>query len=55
VRALSVDLSPATMSSLAPAMEKVTADGETLKVRIGMMQRAMDNIANGISPIGMPE
>ena len=52
VQALSIDLSPATINSLSPSMDRVAADGQALKERIVAMQRALDNIAGGISPIG---
>ena len=52
VRALSIDLSPAAISSLAPAMDKLAADGMTLKQKLAAMQHALGNIANGVSPIG---
>jgi hypothetical protein len=53
VRALSIDLSPASVASLGPAMDKVAADGQALKERIAALQHALDNIANGVSPIGI--
>src|SRR4051794_22626390 len=52
VQALSIDLSPAGINSLSPAMDKITADGAALKQKLAAMQHAMDNIANGVSPIG---
>jgi hypothetical protein len=52
VRALSIDLSPAAVTSLAPAMDKVAADGMTLKQKLAAMQHALENISNGVSPIG---
>ena len=52
VQALSIDLSPAALDSLAPSMDRVAADGNALSQRISAIQRALDNIANGISPIG---
>src|SRR5262245_43559110 len=53
VQALSIDLSPAAISSLSGAMDRVTADGDQLTTRIAMMQRALDNMAQGRSPIGL--
>ena len=53
VQALSIDLSPATVSSLSEVMDRVTTDGVTLKQKIGLMQHALNNIANGLSPIGL--
>ncbi len=50
--ALSIDLSPAARSSLAKSMDKTAADGKTLKQKITAMQKALDNIAEGRSPIG---
>ena len=53
IRALSVDLSPAAINSLSQSIDKVLLDGNELKMRISAMQRGMDNIANGVSPIGL--
>jgi hypothetical protein len=53
VKALSIDLSPATVSGLSESMDRVTADGVTLLQKISMMQHALNNIANGLSPIGL--
>jgi hypothetical protein len=53
VRALSIDLSPASVTSLGPAMDKVLGDGQALKERLAALQHALDNIANGVSPIGL--
>jgi len=50
VKALSMDLSPAGRTGLAPAMDKTVADGKTLKQKIAAMQHAMDNIAQGRPP-----
>lgn len=52
VQALSIDLSPATISSLSGSIDKVMADGMSLKERMGAMQQALNNIANGVSPLG---
>jgi chromosome segregation ATPase len=52
IRALSIDLSPAALSGLAPAIDRVAADGVNLKQKLAAMQHALDNIANGVSPIG---
>jgi hypothetical protein len=52
IKALSIDLSPAARSSLAKSMDKTAADGKTLKQKITAMQKALDNIAEGRSPIG---
>jgi hypothetical protein len=54
VQALSIDLSPAGVSSLAPSMDKVLADGQTLKQKIQALQRALMNIGNGVSPLVAP-
>ena len=53
VQALSIDLSPATVSSLSQAMDRVAADGNALQQKITLMQQAMNNIAHGLSPIGL--
>ena len=52
VQALSIDLSPAALTSLAPSIDRVTSDGQALKERLAAMQRALDNIAHGVSPLG---
>jgi hypothetical protein len=52
VQALSIDLSPAAIVSLGPAIDSVMADGDTLKMKLAAMQHALNNIANGVSPIG---
>jgi hypothetical protein len=52
VQALSIDLSPAAISGLAPSMDRITAQGKALKEKIAAMQHAMDNMANGVSPLG---
>jgi hypothetical protein len=53
VQALSIDLSPAAISSLSDAMDRVTADGAALKQKIALMQHALDNMAQGLSAIGL--
>lgn len=53
VQALSIDLSPAAVSSLAPSIDRVLTDGQKLRERMGAMQQALNNIANGISPLGL--
>jgi hypothetical protein len=52
VQALSIDLSPAAIVSLGPAIDSVMEDGNTLKMKLAAMQYALNNIANGVSPIG---
>jgi chromosome segregation ATPase len=52
LRALSIDLSPAAIASLSPSMDKLNADGRKLQERIGAMQQALNNIANGEAPLG---
>jgi hypothetical protein len=52
VQALSIDLSPAAVSSLAESMDRLGGDGQKLKQRIAAMQLAMNNMANGVSAIG---
>jgi len=52
VKALSIDLSPAAISGLAPSMDRITEQGKALKEKISAMQHAMDNMANGVSPLG---
>ena len=52
VQALSIDLSPPMVVSLAPAMDRAYADGQALKQRIAALRHALDSMANGASPIG---
>ena len=52
VQALTIDLSPAAVTSLGPAIDSVTADGEALRLKLAAMQNALNNIANGVSPLG---
>ena len=52
VRALSIDLSPAAISSLSPSIDGVLLNGKALQERLSAMQRALDNIAAGVSPLG---
>jgi hypothetical protein len=52
IQALSIDLSPAAIDSLAPSINRVLGDGQNLQQKLNLMQRALDNIANGVSPIG---
>jgi hypothetical protein len=52
VQALSIDLSPAAISSLAPSIDQIIADGKALDNKLWSMQHALDNIANGLSPLG---
>jgi hypothetical protein len=53
IKALSMNLSPANVSTLGSAMDRTAANGKTLKDKIAAMQRAMDNIAKGQPPIGI--
>jgi hypothetical protein len=52
VQALSLDLSPAAISSLSPAIDGVLLNGQQLQQKLALMQIALNNMANGISPIG---
>ena len=52
VKALSIDLSPAAIENLAPAIDQVVASGATLKQKLAAMEHALDNIAAGLSPLG---
>ena len=52
VQALSIDLSPAGMTSLSTAFDSVAASGQHLKEKIALMQIALNNIAAGQSPLG---
>jgi len=53
VQALSIDLAPATVASLSESMDRVTTDGIALQQKIALMQNALNNVANGLSPIGL--
>jgi len=50
--ALSIDLTPAAITSLSPAIDKILADGKALDNKLWSMEHALDNIANGQSPLG---
>jgi hypothetical protein len=52
VQALSIDLSPAAIAGLSASMDKLNADGRKLQERIGAMQQALNNIAEGQAPLG---
>jgi hypothetical protein len=52
VRALSIDLSPAAVSSLSPSIDRVLLDGKALQERLWSMDHALNNIADGVSPLG---
>ena len=52
VQALSIDLSPAAITSLQKSLERVMTDGKRLDERLWSMERALDNIAHGMSPLG---
>jgi hypothetical protein len=52
LKALSIDLSAAAVTSLSPSIDKVLLEGKALKEKIGLMQIALNNMANGVSPIG---
>ena len=54
VQALSIDLSPAAVSALAASFDRVADDGTALDQKLWMLQRSLDNIANGQSPLGAP-
>ena len=51
VKALEIDLSPATLASLSEPMDRVIAQGHALQQRLAASQRALDNMEAGISPI----
>ena len=53
VQALSIDLSPAAITSLAGPMDRAMTEGQSLNEKIAAMQMAMNNMANGVSPIGL--
>lgn len=53
VQGLSIDLSPAAVASLKPAMDRIDADGQMLGQKMSAMLRALDNMSNGVSPIGI--
>jgi chromosome segregation ATPase len=52
VKALSNDLSPAARTTLAPSMDRANEDGKALKTKVGAVQKALDNMANGRPPTG---
>jgi chromosome segregation ATPase len=52
VKALGVNLSPATLTSLQSSIADADAKGKTLKEKLAAFQHAMDNVAKGQPPIG---
>jgi chromosome segregation ATPase len=52
VQSLSINLSPAVIPSLKPAMEQTRAHGQTLKAKIAALQKQLDNIAAGLPATG---
>jgi len=52
VQALSLDISPAAINSLSAGIDKVVASGKALDDKLWSMEHAMDNVANGKSPLG---
>ena len=52
VQALSIDLSPAAVTSLQTSLDRVMTNGKRLDERLWSMERALENIANGMSPLG---
>jgi hypothetical protein len=52
LQALSLDLSPAAITSLSEGIDKVVASGKALDDKLWSMEHAMDNVANGQSPLG---
>ena len=53
VQGLSIDLSPSAVDGLGNVLDRVTTQGVALKQKIGLMQNAMDNIAQGKSALGL--
>jgi hypothetical protein len=51
-KALAVDLSPAALPGLKPAMNKAQADGTTLKQKIAAVQKELDEMQAGMSSTG---
>jgi hypothetical protein len=52
VQALSIDLTPAAVSGLRASIDGVMAKGKALDDKLWSMEHALDNIANGLSPLG---
>ena len=52
VQALSLDLSPAAITSLESAIDQVVAKGSALDQKLWLMQNALDNMGKGLSPLG---
>jgi hypothetical protein len=52
VQALSLDLSPAAIATLSPSIDGVLLSGQQLQQQLALMQNALSNMANGISPLG---
>jgi len=48
LKAMSVNLSRATVDGLQPSMQQAIADGQTLKTKLGAIQTELDNIERGV-------
>jgi hypothetical protein len=53
VQALSIDLSPAALAGLKPALAGAMGKGEALQQRLVALQHALGNIERGVGPIGI--
>ena len=48
VQSMSINLTPALIPTLSPAMEQTRANGQVLKAKISALQKQLDNIAQGL-------
>jgi hypothetical protein len=48
-QALAIDLSPAALPGLKPAMDNANTQGQTLKEKLGAMQKELDAMLSGMS------
>ena len=51
-KALAIDMSPAALPGLKPAMDKARADGATLKQKLAAVQAELDQMQAGMSSTG---
>jgi type IV pilus biogenesis protein CpaD/CtpE len=51
-QALSINLSPAALPGLKPAMDRARSEGQTLKAKLSALQKQLDNIERGMTASG---
>ena len=53
-KAIQIDMTPAAVTSMKPAMDEAHKDGENLKAALAAMQSELDSIRNGMSAAPSP-